>query len=595
MPESFIQPRNRRRVTLDPDEPMYNGEETSPSYAGEAGIYPRGGMAVVLPAGDTAPARAAGISARPVSVVPPEGERPPARLAPPAPDPTERQFDIPPSIGPRPTVGREVEVPQPSQLEQWQQERDHLATTPAKDRNGRFKSMLINALVQMGQNAQAATEGALRTGRPVDAYGLAAVMGGAGGGLAAGALNPALDEERRRQYKLNQVESLIKTRLSEQRAQAGDDYRRAQTGWLQARPVSEGKKADAATRTKLQAAIQREISNRLKEPRPFDPSDAYDADLAERAEAADVRFSPGMFGDFKNPAQLEVIDPSDPSGTRKTRLVYDRETGAWRPLTVGGQGVTSDYTQPVDPKTGMTEFQKGSLLLGTRRADETEKQHGISNEFTRQQLGLARGRLSLAQAAQDYRFDEQSRKHFGEANKLAAQAEEYARVASSLDSHSEYTDPDTGERKTSTRRVIDRDKFFAKADAARRELLTTYRDAFTQNEQGHVLMTEAEFKALFPSLAAKSADTRLGEALRLGIELTDGPGAKPDSTNYTPSPIKPRARRSPAAGADRPATQSKGRVARSNFDKVRAQNPSLQGKSDAEVEAALRAQGVEVY
>lgn len=38
-----------------------------------------------------------------------------------------------------------------------------------------------------------------------------------------------------------------------------------------------------------------------------------------------------------------------------------------------------------------------------------------------------------------------------------------------------------------------------------------------------------------------------------------------------------------------------GRVSRKNFDKVRAKNPTLAGKSDAEVEAALRAQGVEVY
>jgi hypothetical protein len=40
---------------------------------------------------------------------------------------------------------------------------------------------------------------------------------------------------------------------------------------------------------------------------------------------------------------------------------------------------------------------------------------------------------------------------------------------------------------------------------------------------------------------------------------------------------------------------TKGRVSRKNFDKVREDNPSLRGKSDAEVEAALRARGIEVY
>lgn len=49
---------------------------------------------------------------------------------------------------------------------------------------------------------------------------------------------------------------------------------------------------------------------------------------------------------------------------------------------------------------------------------------------------------------------------------------------------------------------------------------------------------------------------------------------------------------SPAAGS--PSTPA-GRVSRRNFDTVRRQNPSLAGKSDAEVEAALKAAGVEVY
>lgn len=43
-----------------------------------------------------------------------------------------------------------------------------------------------------------------------------------------------------------------------------------------------------------------------------------------------------------------------------------------------------------------------------------------------------------------------------------------------------------------------------------------------------------------------------------------------------------------------PGTASKGRVSRKNFGTVRAQNPGLQGKSDAEVERALKAAGVEV-
>jgi len=52
---------------------------------------------------------------------------------------------------------------------------------------------------------------------------------------------------------------------------------------------------------------------------------------------------------------------------------------------------------------------------------------------------------------------------------------------------------------------------------------------------------------------------------------------------------------SPASPAPAPAPASKGRVSRLKFDAVRAKYPALKGKSDAEVEAALRADGWEVY
>lgn len=54
-------------------------------------------------------------------------------------------------------------------------------------------------------------------------------------------------------------------------------------------------------------------------------------------------------------------------------------------------------------------------------------------------------------------------------------------------------------------------------------------------------------------------------------------------------------RRPAPPGGGRPAPGSKGRVSRRSFDQVRARNPGLKGKSDAEVEAALRAEGYEVY
>ncbi|MFL6285712.1 MAG: hypothetical protein ACJ74Q_21450 [Pyrinomonadaceae bacterium] len=380
------------------------------------------------------------------------------------------------------------------------------------------------------------------------------IAGGPGGaivGAAAGALDPSLPNAMKYGARAAQSDERLSALRSRRRDDLGAAQVQAQTDYLHARPEIEGRKIDASALKQSQAMLAHEIGNRLKEPRPFDPSDAYDSDLAARAQAAGVRFAPGAFGDFKNPATLEVLDQSDPTGTHKTRLVYDRDGGGWRQLDADGRPVQTNYVQPVGAD-GMTAGTRGSLALGGRRADETQRHDLVTESQGGERIGIARGHLTLAQAAQDSRFDEQSRKRFDGANKLAALAEEYEATASTLNSHDTYIDPDTHEQKTSARRDIERDKFLAKAATARRELFTSYRDAFKTDEQGHVLMTEGEFKALFPTLAAKSragADARLGEALRLGINLTDGPGAQPDASNYTPSAIHRPAPRAHTAAA----------------------------------------------
>lgn len=77
-----------------------------------------------------------------------------------------------------------------------------------------------------------------------------------------------------------------------------------------------------------------------------------------------------MFGDFKNPATMEIIDPSDPTGTKKTRLVLNRETGQWQPALVDGRPATSGYATPIGPD-GMSASQRGNLQLGGARLGET--------------------------------------------------------------------------------------------------------------------------------------------------------------------------------------------------------------------------------
>lgn len=90
-----------------------------------------------------------------------------------------------------------------------------LQTNPATDHNGRFKSVLLNMLHQAGRNAdQALAHGA------VDEYGLASIAGGAAGGGVAGAINPALDEQAKRQQRIEQLGKGIERQVKVESLQA---------------------------------------------------------------------------------------------------------------------------------------------------------------------------------------------------------------------------------------------------------------------------------------------------------------------------------------------------------------------------------------
>jgi hypothetical protein len=73
-----------------------------------------------------------------------------------------------------------------------------------------------------------------------------------------------------------------------------------------------------------------------------------------------------MFGDFKNPATMEIEDPTDASHIRKTRVAYNRESGQWEPVASGGEAIVTKRVQPVGAN-GMTPFQTATLGLDRDR------------------------------------------------------------------------------------------------------------------------------------------------------------------------------------------------------------------------------------
>lgn len=97
-----------------------------------------------------------------------------------------------------------------------QGEYDHLSRTPAQDGNGRLKSAILNALLQMSEGANQA----LRSGRPIDEYALAGVAGRGIGGAGGGAFNPSVDEEHKRQMRMGDLEQQIAQQLKTEQEQA---------------------------------------------------------------------------------------------------------------------------------------------------------------------------------------------------------------------------------------------------------------------------------------------------------------------------------------------------------------------------------------
>lgn len=141
----------------------------------------------------------------------------PALNAPPpvAPDPADPSLALSPS-----SVGVAAR-PQRSPLERMQDEYQQLAADqhPA-DRNGRWRSALSNMFYEASRQAQAVTDASLRTGRPVDAYGLAGVAGAGAGGFAGGAISPNVDEATKRGIRMRALAEDIGTQLSMERAQS---------------------------------------------------------------------------------------------------------------------------------------------------------------------------------------------------------------------------------------------------------------------------------------------------------------------------------------------------------------------------------------
>lgn len=216
-------------------------------------------------------------------------------------------------------------------------------SNPAEDTDGRAKTGLKEAV-------RGFLDGFISDGLPGGIRG-AAVRG------IYGAVKPSVNEKRGQQQRVSGWQQQLadargaeKSRLDREEQQADIQVKNANRDWLKRRPdIEEGKRQSAAQKSEQQLVLS---MLRLRK-RPFDMSNPHDAAQIERAERAGVSADWDSFGlDTKNPYSVEVIDPEDPSGTKKTRMVYDRQSREWKPL-----GYQTNYVQPVNTETGMTPAQ----------------------------------------------------------------------------------------------------------------------------------------------------------------------------------------------------------------------------------------------
>lgn len=264
----------------------------------------------------------------------------------------------------------------------------------------------------------------LRTGDPLGA------VGGALGGAAVATADRKSADRIWKNRELAQVNSEIQNNTARQKDALSLEEQRArvratnaQAGYYEHRPDLERDKSDALALDRKQKAVQREIGQRLRDPRPFDESDDYDADLAARAAELGVSMNRSGFGDAQKPFTIEVLDPTDPQHIRKMRMQFDRGTRQWSPVQAGGETVVTNRVQPVgdDGQTpaqrgadadrdrafeATQEYRKATLGLSTARLEE-QMRNGLSGragrEFTTATRGLFERRRQIESQITDYR------------------------------------------------------------------------------------------------------------------------------------------------------------------------------------------------
>jgi hypothetical protein len=345
-----------RRNTVGPEDPDVYANIDAPF---NKGVRPRRVHTESSPSNLPIPLQEIPVDSE-TALIPPRG-----RTAESPNQPAQPSFDdaslLSTVVRPRATRPREVDPPQ-TESERLQRDYNQ-ARQPSYDRNGRVKSAIFHALHQLSEGAHQV----LASGRPVDEYGLASVVGRGLGGAFGGTLNPAIDEEYKRKARMADLEQQIANQLKIEQQQAAIEKTRADAEWQQQRPDIEANKNNTARLKRERDAFFARL--RIKKGMPL-----HDDDIQE-GKRLGITIDPQQWLNTKSNAfNVTLTDPNDPTRTNTVR--FNAVTGE---QTVLGQ---RGFQQPVGAD-GMTASQRRGHQL--REA---------SNEIARERLQVLRDALA---------------------------------------------------------------------------------------------------------------------------------------------------------------------------------------------------------
>ena len=446
-----------------------------------------------------------------------------------------------------PAASSPVAADGPSLVEQDQARIRGMLSNPPENTNSRLAGMGRLAAYDAAREAQSGSFG--RT------------AGAAAAGLLTGLFNKRADEQiidrpqqlARAQAQLN-LDSAAEKERREREAQASETrLRNTQADYYEQKPwLEEQKRADAATARERTAVL---ANFRLRKGQPLDANNPQDRALLERAANAGVFVDPEEWNSSAgNNVTLTLTDPKDP--TKTNTVVFNKVTQT--PTVVGQKG----FQQPVNTQSGMTSKQEADVKLGGARLAEDARHHKVGEAQGQDRIGISRDNFQLGVARL-----EQGDVRLAQSADRATQAR-YRGLSNLI------------QRRNTLQAQANRWRSY-KGDEG---MVQPWAEKRAQVYEDQIRSVEDRMQSQFGDLLDEAATSDDG--------MVTGAQRAMENKGLMRTPRTPA--RSPSSPSPAPA-QSRGRVSRAKFGQLRAQNPGLQGKTDAEVEAILRAQGIEVY